>query len=178
MASALLLAPEIASRIIVTWTSGYPSYAKVFNHSFNMEQDMLGSQLFYDSGVPLVYFPGYYLGAQLRVSLPEMESYVRGKGAMGDYLYHLYTHNPIYEQRGIEGHFGRSWIIWDLINFAWLLNSDWVPSKLVPTPTLGDDKYWHHDGKNKHLMLEAYEISRDAIFRDFFSKLERHVAKS
>lgn len=171
VASALLMAPEIASRIVVTWTSGYPTNSHVFNHSFNMEQDMLGSQLLYDSGVPLVYLPGYYLGAQLRLSLPEMEAYVKGKGAMGDYLYHLYTHNPIYQQRGIQGHFGRSWVIWDLINFAWLLNPNWVPTKLVPCPSLGDDKYWYQDGKNKHLIREAYEINRDAIFRDFFSKL-------
>jgi inosine-uridine nucleoside N-ribohydrolase len=173
VASALLMAPEIASKIVVTWTSGYPSYTKVFNHSFNMEQDMLASILLFDSGVPLVYLPGYYLGAQLRLSLPEMEAWVRGKGAIGDYLYHLYTHNPIYEQRGIKGHFGRSWVIWDLINFAWLLNPSWVPSQLVPSPTLGSDKYWHHNGTNKHLMCEAYEIDRDGIFRDFFTKLQK-----
>ncbi len=172
IASALLMAPEIASKIVVTWTSGYPSYTNIFNHSFNMEQDMLGSRLLFDSGVPLVYLPGYYLGAQLKISLPEMESYVRGKGPMGDYLYHLYMHNPIYEQRGIQGHFSRTWIIWDLINIAWLLNPAWVPSQLVPTPTLGADKFWHHDGKNKYLMREAYEIDRDGIFRDFLSKLE------
>ena len=173
VASALLMAPEIASRIVVVWTAGYPSNTDLFNHSFNMEQDMLGSQLLFDSGVPLVYLPGYYLGAQLRLSLPEMETYVRGKGAIGDYLYHLYTHNPIYEQRGIEGHFGRTWIIWDLINFAWLMNPDWVPSKLVSTPTLGNDQRWYWDGKNDFPMREAYEVDRDGIFRDFYSKLER-----
>lgn len=175
VASALLMAPEIASRIVVTWTSGYPTNTKIYNHSFNMEQDMLGSQLLYSSGVPLVYLPGYYLGAQLRLSLPEMETYVRGKGAMGDYLHHLFTHNPIYEQRAIDGHFGRTWIIWDLINIAWLINPAWVPTKLVPTPALGDDRFWHHDEVSAptHLSREAFEIDRDSIFRDFFSKLEQ-----
>ena len=171
VASALLMAPEIASRIVVTWTAGYPSNTDIFNHSFNMEQDMLGSQLLFDSGVPMVYLPGYYLGAQLRLSLPEVETYVRDKGAIGSYLHHLYTHNPIYEQRGIEGHFGRSWVIWDLINFAWLLNPAWVPSKLVPTPTLGSDQRWRGDVQHDFPMREAYEIDRDGIFRDFFFKL-------
>jgi purine nucleosidase len=173
VASALLMAPEIASRIVVTWTAGYPSYTKVFNHSFNMEQDMLASKLLFESGVPLVYLPGYYLGAQLRLSLPEMQQWVRGKGAIGDYLYHLYTHNPIYEQRGIQGHEGRTWIIWDLINIAWLLNPAWVPSHLVATPRLGDDQFWYQEGKHPPKMLEAYEIDRDSIFRDFFAKLEK-----
>ena len=172
VASALLKAPEIAERIVVTWTAGYPSLTPVYNASFNMEQDMLASKLLFDSGVPLVYLPGFYLGAQLRLSLAEMESYINGKGEIGDYLYHLYTHNPLYEQRAIEGHFGRSWVIWDLINFAWLLNPDWVPSYLLSTPRLGDDQFWHQDNANQHLMREAYEIDRDSIFRDFFYKLE------
>jgi purine nucleosidase len=172
VASALLMAPEIASRIVVTWTAGYPSNTNIFNHSFNMEQDMLASQLLFESGVPLVYLPGYYLGSQLRLSLPEVERWVKGKGAIGDYLHHLYTHNPIYEQRGIEGHEGRTWIIWDLINIAWLLQSAWVPSHLVATPRLGEDQFWYQE-KNAPKMREAYEIDRDSIFRDFFAKLEK-----
>ena len=171
IASALLKAPEIAERMVVIWTAGYPSQSPLYNPSFNMEQDMLASKLLFDSGVSLVYLPGFYLGAQLRLSLSEMETYFKGKGEIGDYLYHLYTHNPLYPQRGFEGHFGRSWVIWDLINIAWLLNPEWVPSHLLQTPSLGDDQFWHHDGKNNYPMREAYEIDRDSIFRDFYSKL-------
>lgn len=174
VASALLMEPKIAERIVVTWTAGYPTQSPLFNHSFNLEQDIKASQVLFESGVPLVYLPGYYLGAQLRLSLPEMEAWVKSQGAIGDYLYELYTHNPIHEQRGITGHFARSWIIWDLINFAWLLNSAWVPSRLVPAPRLGEDQYWHADGAPGHLIREAVEIDRDGIFRDFLTKLASH----
>jgi len=172
VASALLKAPEIAERIVVTWTAGFPSGTAIFNPSFNMEQDMLASQLLFDSGVPLVYLPGYYMGAQLRLSIEESDVYFKAKGAIGDYLHYLYTHNPIFEQRGIVGHYGRTWVIWDLINIAWLLNPEWVPSHLVPTPSLGDDQVWYLDGKNDYMMREAYEIDRDGIFRDFYKKIE------
>jgi inosine-uridine nucleoside N-ribohydrolase len=173
VASALLLEPAIAGRIVVLWTAGFPASVKQSNPSFNMEQDMLASKLLFDCGVPLVYLPGFHVGAQLRLSLPEMEEWVRGRGAMGDYLYWLYTHNPIYEQRFIRGHFGRSWVIWDLINIAWLLNPGWVPSDLVPSPILDDGKRWQPAPAGRHLMREAYEIDRDGIFRDFFRKLEQ-----
>ena len=173
VASAMLMAPEIIDRIVVTWTAGYPTNVKQINYSFNLEQDMLASQLLFSSGVPLVYLPGFHIGAQLRLSLPEMETYVKGKGAMGDYLHHLYLNNPLYEFLGIGDHFGRTWVIWDLINIAWLLNPAWVPSQLIPSPTLGDDRRWHHDQANPHLIREAYGIDRDAIFRNFFSKLEQ-----
>jgi purine nucleosidase len=171
--SAMLMAPEIIERIVVVWTAGYPVHVRQPNYSFNLEQDMLASKLLLDSGVPVVYLPGFHIGAQLRLSLPEMEAWVRGKGAIGDYLYWLYTHNPLHARRGIKDHFGRTWIMWDLINVAWLLDSSWAPSDLVATPRLGDDKRWHHDQPGRHVLREAYDVNRDAIFRDFFAKLQR-----
>lgn len=172
--SAILLAPEIIERIVVLWTSAYPCTSKRPNQpSFNLIQDLIASQFLYDCGVPLVYLPGYHVGAQLSISLPEMETWVRGKGAIGDYLYWLYIHNPIHAMRGINDHFGRTWIIWDLINFAWLLNPDWVPSDIMFAPILQDDTTWQLGTAERHLIREAYDIDRDAIYRDFFIKLEQ-----
>lgn len=171
VASALLMEPGIVDRLVVTWTAGYPTRSPLFNHSFNLEQDIRASQILFESGVPLVYLPGYYLGAQLRLSLPETEAWVRGQGAIGDYLYELYTHNPIHQQRAIVGHFARTWVIWDLINFAWLMNSNWVPSRLLPAPRLGTDQYWQLENAPSHIIREAVEIDRDGIFRDFLGKL-------
>ncbi len=173
VASAILMEPEIISRIVVLWTSTYPSCVNLSHApSLNLVQDILSSQLIYDCGVPLVFLPGYYVGEQLKLSLPDMEQWVRGQGAIGDYLYHLFTHNPIHPLFGITDHFARTWVIWDLINFAWLLNPAWVPSQLVPTPILTDELYWEH-APGRHIMQEAYGIDRDAIFRDFFTKLKQ-----
>ncbi len=173
VASAILIEPEIITRIVVLWTSGYPSFVTLSNdRSLNLYQDRLASQLIFDCGVPHVYLPGYYVGAQLRLSLPDVERWVKGQGKIGDYLYHLYTHNQDDLRQGINEHFGRTRIIWDVITIAWLLNPEWVPSHLVRSPILTDDLYWKHDD-SRHWMREAYEIDRDAIFRDFFKKLEQ-----
>lgn len=172
IASALLLEPDILSRIVVLWTASYPSCVNLSNvPSLNLVQDPLASRLLFDCGVPHVYLPGYYVGEQLKLSLPDMETWVLGKGKIGDYLYHLYTHNPIHPMQGVNDHFGRTWVIWDLINIAWLLNPEWVPSQLVRSPILTDNLYYGH-APNRHWMREAYAIQRDAIFRDFFTKLE------
>jgi len=171
VASAILMEPKIIEKIVVLWTSAYPSYVSLSNQSsLNLVQDKLSSQLIFDCGVPHVYLPGYYIGEQLTISLPEMAEWVRGRGHIGDYLYHLYTHNPIHSMRGISDHFGRTWVMWDLINFAWLLNPGWVPSHLVKAPILNDELFWEHD-EARHWMCEAYQCDRDAIFRDFFTKL-------
>ena len=170
IASALLLAPDIAERIVVVWTAGYPSHAPQPNHAFNLEQDMLASSLLFDSGVPLVYLPGYHVGAQLRLSHPEAVLHLQGRGAIGEHLLHLYTHNPLWPMLGIESLHGHSWVIWDLINIAWLLNPDWVPSDLVRTPRLLPDRRWSPDA-TRHPMREAYAVRRDAIFLDLFGKI-------
>lgn len=173
IASAMLMEPEIISRMVVTWTSSYPSFTGLSNlPSLNLMQDPLASQLLFDSGVPHVYLPGYYVGEQLKISLPDMERWVRGKGKIGDYLYHLYMNNPIHAMRGINDHFGRTWTIWDLINFAWLIEPEWVATQLLTSPVLTDDLYYKQ-APGRHLMREGYDIDRDAIFRDFFTKLEK-----
>jgi len=174
IASAILLEPEIISRIVVLWTSAYPTCVGLSNApSLNLVQDKLSSQLMFDSGVPHVYLPGYYIGEQLKISLPEVEAWVRGKGKIGDYLHYLYTHNPIHPMIGITDLFAHTWVMWDLIDIAWLLNPDWVPSQLVRSPILNDELYWQHDdAENRHWMREAYSINRDAIYKDFFLKLE------
>ena len=174
VASALLLAPEIIDRVVVSWTAGYPTTVTgVVQPSFNMEQDVTASQLLFDSGVPLLYFPGFHVGAQLSLSLPEVEAWVKGKGAIGDYLHWLYINNPHHGLNGIQDHFARSWIMWDLINFAWLINPSWTPSRFIDAPWLSDDCRWFRAGRKRHLIREALDINRDAIYRDFFSKLAR-----
>ena len=62
--------------------------------------------------------------------------------------------NPLWAITGRPATEAHSWVIWDLINFAWLINPDWVPSNIVPTP-----------------ILEAYAVQRDEIFNDFFARL-------
>jgi inosine-uridine nucleoside N-ribohydrolase len=169
IASALMLAPDLIDRIVVVWTSGYPSHAPWPNTSLNLEQDLWASQWLFDCGVPLVYLPGYHVGAQLRLSLPEMQRHVQGRGAVGDDLYHLYTHNPLWSVLGQTGTEPYSWVIWDIICVAWLLQPDWVSSGLVTTPRLGDDLCWKPDA-TRASMREAYAVQRDAIFAAFFEQ--------
>jgi purine nucleosidase len=174
VASALLLAPDIAERIVVVWTSGYPSEASLPNTSFNLEQDLPASQHLLDCGVPLVYLPGYHVGAQLRLSLAEVERYVQGRGAMGDYLHQLFTANPLWDILPAPGNAPHSWVMWDLICVAWLLAPRWVPSRLVRTPRLDEALRWQ-PAPGRHLMREAHAVERDAIFNDFFAKLAGHA---
>ncbi len=171
VASAILRAPEIIRNIVVIWTSAYPSSSPHCNGpSLNLVQDPLASRFIFDCGVPHVYLPGYHVGAQLMISLPEMQAFVKGRGAIGDYLHHLYAENPLHDMFAMEDTARATWVIWDMIDIAWLLNPAWVPTIVTPSPVLNDALYWEHPA-GRHLMREGYDVQRDAIFIDFYDKL-------
>ncbi|MEJ7931103.1 nucleoside hydrolase [Ramlibacter sp. AN1015] len=172
VASALLLAPDIAERIVVVWTSGFPTHAPHPNDSFNLEQDLHASRVLFDSGVPMVYLPGYHIGAQLRLSRAEAERTLPGRGAIGELLWNLFCDNPLWCLSGGAPTGHHSWVIWDLICVAWVLEPRWVPSMLVRAPRLQDDRRWIA-APARHLMREGWAVERDAIFNDLFRRLER-----
>lgn len=175
VASAILMAPEIIGNLVVVWTSAYPSHALQSNRpSLNLVQDVAAARVVLDCGVPHVYLPGYHIGAQLKISQPEMEIFVKGCGVIGDYLWRLYTQNPLHEMFAIEDAGRRTWVIWDLINIAWLIDPDWVPSFLTRSPVLDADLRWTHP-LGRHAMREAHDVQRDEIFLHFYDTLSRHV---
>lgn len=172
IAHALLAEPALVRRLVVVWTSGFPSHAPHVNRSFNLEQDPAASRLLLDSGVPLVYLPGFHVGAQLRLSAAEADRHLPGRGALGDALHALFVGNPLWPLAGVTGLFAHSWVIWDLICVAWLIEPAWVPSELVRTPRLGADLRWRRGGPGRPLMREAWAVQRDAIFGDLFRRLD------
>ncbi len=178
VAQALTLAPDIAPRLVVVWTAGYPSVARQVNLSFNLEQDLIATRAVLASGVPMVYLPGFQVGAQLRLSLPEMQRFVAPQGALGAWLLDLYRHNPLRDFAGVDVDApGFSWVIWDLINVAWVLNPAWVPTDVQPVPALDEHLRWQAgaQGTPTTFWREAYAVQRDAIMADLFAKLARYA---
>jgi hypothetical protein len=55
---------------------------------------------------------------------------------------------------------------------AWLLEPEWTPSIIVPTPILTDTISWETDS-SRHAMRYVRYVDRDAILKDFFLKLRQ-----
>jgi purine nucleosidase len=163
VASALLLAPEIAERVVVVWLGGHPQY---WPHSreFNLQQDVPAAQVIFNSGVPVVQIPCKNVAEHLRTTLPEMAAYVKGRGAIGDYLYQTY-------EDYFEDHTARSKVIWDISTIAYLLQPKWVPSEVRPSPVLREDITWGPEDASRHPFRVAVDLDRDRIFGDLFGKL-------
>ncbi len=163
VASALLLAPDIAARIVVVWLGGNPTYWPD-TREFNLRQDPLAARVVLGCGVPLVMLPCALVTEQLRTTLPEMERYVKGKGVVGDYLYGIY-------EAYIEDHYARSKVIWDISSVAYMVNPAWLPSELHPSPVLLDDITWGPEDATRHPVRIVRHVNRDGVFGDLFRKL-------
>ncbi|WP_421855945.1 nucleoside hydrolase [Oricola sp.] len=176
IAAALRCAPEIVRDIVVIWTSAYPSHAPhSVRPSLNLIQDVHAARILFDCGVPLIYLPGYHVGAQLKISRPEMEAFVKGRGAIGDYLWHLYTHNPLHKMFALDDTGRRSWVIWDMIDIAWLIDPALVPTFQTSSPIINEALYWDKDD-TRHPILEAHDVQRDEIFLHFYDKLAANAS--
>ena len=162
VASAILMEPAIIERIVVVWLGGNALYWPTARE-FNLQQDIPSSRLIFDCGVPLVQLPCMGVTTHLHSTVPEIERYVQGQGAIGDFLAETFKAYS-------DDHFGWSKVIWDIAAIAYLLDERWTPSDLVHSPILTDQVTWSFDN-SRHLIRSANYIRRDPIFRDLFQKL-------
>ncbi len=163
VASALLLEPEIRRRIVLLWLGGHARHWPD-TREFNLRQDPGASRVVLDSGVPLVRFPCMGVVSHLHTTQPEMAEHVKGQGAIGDYLFQIYSSYH-------ADQFAYSKQIWDLAPLGWLVNPSWAQMELVSSPRLTDSITWEFD-ESRHTVSCARHIDRDGIFRDLFSKLD------
>jgi inosine-uridine nucleoside N-ribohydrolase len=163
VASAILMEPEIIRRIVIVWLGGNPVHWPTAAE-FNLRQDLHASRLVFDCGVPLVHIPCQGVTTHLRTTLPEMREHVKGRGAIGEYLHQIYAHY-------VADRPAQSKVIWDIAAVAWLIEAAWVPTDLVHSPVLTDQLTWSVD-LSRHFVRTANMVHRDAIFGDFFAKLQ------
>lgn len=162
VASALLLTPAIAERIVVVWLGGQPS-SWYHTEEFNLQQDLHASRLVLDCGVPLVRVPCINVAEQMRTTLAEVTAFACGRGPIGDYLCEIFEG---YQADKVLG----SKVLWDLAPVAWVVNPAWVETVLVHSPVLNDGLTWSRDPR-RHLIREALRVNRDEIFGDLSRKL-------
>ena len=161
--------PSIVDKVVVVWTSAYPTFWPYPNASYNLALDLHASQLLFASGVPLVYLPGYYVGEELRISRPEVEAWVRPHGPVGAYLADAFASHP--KASGVM----RSKVIWDLVNVAWVVDPGLLTTVVAPTPLLDEARRWVAQPAAP-LLREAVDLDRDRVFADLVDRLMIHAA--
>lgn len=197
VASALLMNPELAKRIVVVWLGGQPIS---FGHGFeyNLYQDVRAVQVVLNSGVPLVQIPCMGVASLLSASEDELRKRLLEKSEIGKYLAQNCLdafQNPaaatammkLNRQGYLRGQSDQSeaylsqfptskniaWsrIIWDISTIAFLKNPNWTPSVIREAPVLLNDFTWDCTPRGRHPMRTVTYCHRDMIFGDMFQLL-------
>ncbi len=166
IASALLLAPDIADRMVVVWLGGH-ALDWPDQMEFNLRQDVGAAQVVFNSGVPMVLLPCMGVVSHLHSTVPEIERYIEPHGEIGRFLAMRFKGYA-------ENHTGWSKHIWDMAPVGWLLDPAWAPSVLVPTPILTDQVTYSVD-RRRWPMRYVTHVHRDPMLQHLIGKLQAHA---
>ncbi len=168
VASAILLNPEIAKRIVVVWLGGHALHMR-HTREFNLYQDIAAARVVMSSQAAFVQLPCRGVVSSFTISKPELVYWLQGKNKLADYL----SSAVIDEAEGYAE--GKPWTrcIWDVTAVAWLLNDEdrFMESRVCPVclPTY-DGLYASEEAPSK-LMRYVYHIKRDTLMEDLIQKI-------
>jgi purine nucleosidase len=171
VASAILMEPKIKQRIVVVWLGGTP-HEWPSAREFNLNQDLHADRVLFDSGVPLVQIPTKNVAEHLLTTVPEVESWLKGRSRLGAYLFDQFLEYAKVQTQGKPANYTWSKVIWDISAVAWIVDPHWIPTAVVRSPVLTDDFRWKQES-GRHQMRVATDVLRDPIFFDLFQKLAK-----
>ena len=163
VASALLMAPDIAQKAVLIWLGGHALHWKD-NKEFNLYQDVPSTQVVFDSEIPLIQIPCNGVCSFFHTTIPELAYYLEGKNPLCDYL--------MEETRKYNRHNTPCWskVIWDVTAVAALVRPDTLDMVEIPRPIVTDNSNYATDWARPHYLYVRH-ISRDKLFADLFEKL-------
>ena len=167
VASALLMNPAIAERMVVVWLGGN-ALEWPHNREFNIRQDVAAARVVFASGVPLVMLPCLGVVSSFTSTEPELTHWLKGRNPLCDYLLeHTVEAANEYAR-------GKVWsrVIWDVTAIGWLVNDrgNLMLDRLMPTPVPEYDHRWAENPRAP-LCRYVYHINRDALLADLIAHL-------
>jgi purine nucleosidase len=135
VASAILIDPTFADRVRII-QMGFTDEQN--GNEFNIANDVHAAQTILDANVPLVIGSGKVCRASLSLTLDQARLMLAPMGPIGAWLWEDYQ---AWYYRFVKplrvNDFSRSWVIWDVITLAYLL--EMTEQHELPRPRLRDD---------------------------------------
>lgn len=165
IASAILLEPSVAERIVVVWCGGVGlDWPDAF--CFNGCQDISASRVLLGSEVALVLIPGRGVGYSFALSGVELEYWLKGRNPFCDYI----LERTRQEAQRFCGKPAWSRQIVDVLPIAWLLGDAYTLDRIDRRPMIGYDRYYSFDSRRAPIRY-VYSIKRDNVANLLLGKL-------
>jgi len=168
VASAILKNPQMKENCVIVWLGGHATHLPQGVDEYNMRQDIAGARILFGCGVPLVHVPCQGVADRFLTTQPELETWIKGKNALCDFLYHY----SVEEAERCAAVKSWSRVIWDVVAVAWLLNipERFLKTSITPAPIPGYDKEYCFD-PTRHPICSVTYVNRDLLMNDLFQTL-------
>ncbi len=168
LASAILIQPEICSRMTAIWIGGgaYPEG----EIEFNLYQDIAAANVVMKSEMPLWQIPKNVY-KQMAVSLAELQYHVRSCGRIGEYLFSQMAEYNTSHADNAWPH-GEIWGLGDSASIAVLLEESERTDvyKEITAPCIKEDMTYSFEQENRKIRVYDRVDARLTI-SDFYAKL-------
>jgi inosine-uridine nucleoside N-ribohydrolase len=166
MASALLMAPEIAKRDVrVIWIGG--GYWPVGNREYNLSNDIAGANVVARSGIEIWQIP-MRVYRHMGVSYAELYERVHDKAEIGRYLVEQVV---AWNARMVDGPIEHR-SLGDSPAIGVMIYPECGVSEWVPGPEYNELMNYVHSGRNRPVKLYQ-NVDQRFILEDMFAKLAR-----
>lgn len=166
VASALLLCPELADRLVIVWNGGatYPAGGR----EFNLVNDIAAANVVFASGAEVWQVPTKVYDLP-KVSLAELQWKLRPHGAIGAYLFdQLLEFLPMANENGwpMEEFF----TICDMTAVGLLMSEQRFCYDYLPAPAISQEMFYF-PRENAAPIRVYHDMDLRVILEDFFCKL-------
>lgn len=169
VASAILMNPEIAERIVIVWLGGH-ALEWPDTKEFNMMQDVAAARVVFGCACPVVQLPCMGVVDHFTISEPELRFWLMDKNPLCTYL----AQTVINEANAYAE--GKPWtrVIWDVTAVAYLVNDDnrFMDYKLIPSPVCQYDHHYSCDFR-RHPISYVFSVKRDQLMEDLLRQLTK-----
>jgi len=162
VALAIKKEPKIIDKIEVIWLGGH-SLLQNNNLEFNFKQDVDAVKIIFNSKVDLTIIPCKNVASNLRISIYDLEHYLKGKNKLCDYLIDKFYndgYHGIQERR----------VIWDIAVIAYMINKNWFTKETISGLNIKEDTSYELTNDNHKITMINY-IDVNKVFTDLFKKL-------
>ena len=160
IALALKSNPDIIDKIEIVWLGS--NFLFGTNKDFNFDQDVEAVKVVFESKVKLTVMPCSPITSNLMTSIYELESELKGKNELCDYLCYRF-YNRAYGPT-------KRWPLWDISVIAYMINKNWFNTMEVSCPLINTDNTFKLT-ENRHSIKFVNYLNANEIFKDLFSKL-------
>lgn len=162
VALAIKKAPDIIKKIEIIWLGGHSPICDN-NKEFNFRQDVKAIKEIFKSKAKLIIIPCKGVASNLKISVYELEHYLKGKNELCNYLCSRFYND------GIHGIQTRR-VIWDISVIAYLINKEWFEERKTDCPEINKDLSYTFKRNDRKIKFVTY-LDSDKIYNDLLKKL-------